>query len=104
MKIAMIGAGYVGLVTGTCLAESGNEVTCIDVDAGKIAHLEQGEIPIYEPGLKELVERNRREDRLRFTTRSMSLSSMPGSALLYFRASANARSEPSRAVSMAGMR
>jgi UDPglucose 6-dehydrogenase len=68
MKIAVIGTGYVGLVTGTCFAESGNEVTCIDKDARKIQMLEQGQLPIYEPGLEELVKRNRREERLRFTT------------------------------------
>src|SRR5262245_5567323 len=68
MKIAMIGTGYVGLVTGTCFAESGNEVVCIDKDEKKIATLEAGGLPIYEPGLLELVMRNRREGRLRFTT------------------------------------
>jgi len=68
MKIAVIGTGYVGLVTGTCFAESGNEVTCIDKDGRKIEMLKQGQLPIYEPGLLELVQRNRREDRLRFTT------------------------------------
>jgi UDPglucose 6-dehydrogenase len=68
MKIAVIGTGYVGLVTGTCFAESGNEVTCIDKDAGKIAMLEKGQLPIYEPGLLELVQRNRRDGRLHFTT------------------------------------
>jgi UDPglucose 6-dehydrogenase len=67
MKIAMIGTGYVGLVTGTCFAESGNEVVCIDKDDRKIATLESGGLPIYEPGLLELVQRNRREGRLRFT-------------------------------------
>jgi UDPglucose 6-dehydrogenase len=68
MKIAVIGTGYVGLVTGTCLAESGNDVIGIDKDAAKIGVLESGKIPIYEPGLLELVVRNRREERLRFTT------------------------------------
>ncbi len=68
MKIAVIGTGYVGLVTGTCFADSGNEVTCIDKDERKIALLEQGEIPIYEPGLQELVHRNTRDGRLTFTT------------------------------------
>jgi UDPglucose 6-dehydrogenase len=68
VKIAVIGTGYVGLVTSTCLAESGNDVVGIDKDAAKIARLEAGQLPIYEPGLLELVQRNRREDRLRFTT------------------------------------
>lgn len=68
MKIAVIGTGYVGLVTGTCFAESGNEVTCIDKDVRKIDMLKRGQLPIYEPGLMELVQRNRREGRLHFTT------------------------------------
>ncbi len=68
MKIAVIGTGYVGLVTGTCLAECGNEVVGIDKDQGKIDTLHAGRLPIYEPGLLELVQRNRREGRLRFTT------------------------------------
>ena len=68
MKIAVIGTGYVGLVTSTCLAESGNEVIGIDKDKAKIGQLEAGRLPIYEPGLLELVQRNRRELRLSFTT------------------------------------
>ncbi len=68
MKIAVVGTGYVGLVTGTCFAESGNTVTCVDKVAAKIAMLERGEVPIYEPGLAELVHRNARDGRLRFTT------------------------------------
>ncbi|TWT89061.1 UDP-glucose 6-dehydrogenase [Pseudobythopirellula maris] len=68
MKIAVIGTGYVGLVTGTCFSNSGNDVTCIDIDEKKIAGLKQGEIPIYEPGLKEMVLRNAEEGRLKFTT------------------------------------
>jgi UDPglucose 6-dehydrogenase len=68
MKIAVIGTGYVGLVTATCLAESGNDVVGIDKDAKKIEVLESGKLPIYEPGLLELVQRNRREGRLTFVT------------------------------------
>jgi UDPglucose 6-dehydrogenase len=68
VKVAVIGTGYVGLVTATCFAESGNEVVGIDKDARKIATLESGVLPIYEPGLLELVQRNCREGRLRFTT------------------------------------
>ncbi len=68
MRIAVIGTGYVGLVTATCLAESGNDVTGVDKDPNKITTLDNGRLPIYEPGLLELVQRNRREGRLRFTT------------------------------------
>jgi UDPglucose 6-dehydrogenase len=68
MRITLFGTGYVGLVTGTCLAEVGNDVVCVDVDAVKIADLERGKMPIYEPGLAELVESNRAAGRLKFTT------------------------------------
>jgi UDPglucose 6-dehydrogenase len=67
MKITVIGTGYVGLVSGTCFADSGNDVTCIDVDEKKVERLRRGEIPIYEPGLTEMVQRNSKADRLHFT-------------------------------------
>jgi UDPglucose 6-dehydrogenase len=73
MRISIIGTGYVGLVTGTCLAESGNTVICMDVDARKIETLDAGQVPIYEPGLEELIRRNVEHGRLSFTT-DMSLA------------------------------
>src|SRR5579862_1694590 len=68
MNIGVIGTGYVGLVAGSCFAESGNDVWCVDNDAAKIEKLRNGNIPIYEPGLPEIIERNLREERLTFTT------------------------------------
>ena len=68
MKVCVIGTGYVGLVAGTCFSESGNDVVCVDIDETKIARLGQGLLPIYEPGLEELVKRNVAERRLSFTT------------------------------------
>lgn len=68
MKIAVIGTGYVGLVTGTCLADSGNSVVCVDIDEAKVARLNEGKSPIYEPGLEEMVEHNLSAGRLTFTT------------------------------------
>ncbi len=68
MKVTVFGSGYVGLVTGACLAEVGNEVLCIDVDAGKIERLNRGEVPIHEPGLDAIIQRNMASNRLQFTT------------------------------------
>jgi UDPglucose 6-dehydrogenase len=68
MRIAVVGTGYVGLVTGTCFAETGNTVTCVDIDAEKVKKLSKGEMTIYEPGLEKLFLRNLREGRLKFTT------------------------------------
>ncbi|HEY5919782.1 MAG TPA: NAD(P)-binding domain-containing protein, partial [Chryseolinea sp.] len=68
MKIAVVGTGYVGLVTGTCFAETGNTVTCVDIDKEKVKKLQDGVITIYEPGLEQLFERNIKQNRLFFTT------------------------------------
>ncbi|HAO45704.1 MAG TPA: 2-dehydropantoate 2-reductase N-terminal domain-containing protein, partial [Ferruginibacter sp.] len=68
MKIAVIGTGYVGLVTGTCFAETGNNVTCVDIDKAKVDKLSSGGLTIYEPGLEKLFIRNQKEGRLHFTT------------------------------------
>jgi UDPglucose 6-dehydrogenase len=68
VKITVVGTGYVGLVVGTCFAETGHNVHCVDIDAEKVARLSQGQLPIYEPGLEELVNRNIEEERLKFTT------------------------------------
>ena len=68
MHVAVIGSGYVGLVAGACLAETGNDVICVDKDREKIARLQKNEIPIYEPGLEPMVQRNQAEGRLTFTT------------------------------------
>lgn len=69
MKIAVVGTGYVGLVTGTCFAETGNTVTCIDIDQNKVNKLKSGKVTIYEPGLEQLFERNIKQERLSFTTK-----------------------------------
>ena len=68
MHVAVVGSGYVGLVAGACFAETGNDVVCVDKDAEKIARLQRNEIPIYEPGLEPMVQRNQAEGRLTFTT------------------------------------
>src|SRR5260370_37458974 len=68
MRIAMMGTGYVGLVSGACLADFGHQVTCIDKENQKVAALRRGEMPIYEPGLEDLVRSNVRQGRLKFTT------------------------------------
>lgn len=68
MKVAVVGTGYVGLVAGACLAETGNDVICVDVDDGKIERLKRNEMPIYEPGLEPMVQRNQEEGRLAFST------------------------------------
>jgi UDPglucose 6-dehydrogenase len=68
MKLAVVGTGYVGLVAGTCFAESGNDVICVDIDENKIEMLNAGKVPIYEPGLEEMVRRNAQDQRLSFTT------------------------------------
>ena len=68
MKISVVGTGYVGLVTGTCFAETGNNVTCVDIDKSKIDKLSSGKMTIYEPGLEKLFLRNQKEGRLHFTT------------------------------------
>jgi UDPglucose 6-dehydrogenase len=81
MRIAVIGTGYVGLVTGTCFADSGNDVTCIDIDESKIEKLSQGKIPIYEPGLSEMVVRNSAAGRLHFTTEVADI--VRGAAVVY---------------------
>ena len=81
MRVVMIGTGYVGLVSGACFAEFGAEVTCVDVDAAKVARLKAGQIPIYEPGLEALVAKNVREKRLTFTTE---LGNVAGAADLVF--------------------
>lgn len=68
MKITVVGTGYVGLVSGTCFAETGNQVVCVDIDADKVKRMQNGEVPIYEPGLEVLFERNTKQGRLIFTT------------------------------------
>ena len=77
MHVTIIGTGYVGLVSGACFSDFGHIVTCVDKDAAKIARLERGEIPIFETGLEDLVERNVKAGRLSFTTRLNSAVTRP---------------------------
>ena len=77
MRITMVGSGYVGLVSGACFADFGHDVTCVDKDAGKIAALEDGKIPIFEPGLETLVANNVAAGRLSFTTDLTAAVGMP---------------------------
>ena len=79
MKITVVGTGYVGLVLGACLAENGNTVVCVDKDRSKVEMLKAGQMPIYEPGLEEIVRRNDHEERLTFTTDLQ--TAVPGPAL-----------------------
>jgi len=81
MRVAVIGTGYVGLVAGTCFAESGNSVTCVDIDEKKIRRLKDGDVPIYEPGLEELLKRNLHDSRLKFTTRYE--EAIPGAEVVF---------------------
>ncbi len=81
MRVAVIGTGYVGLVAGTCFAESGNTVTCVDIDEKKIRRLKDGDVPIYEPGLEELLKRNLHDERLKFTTRYE--EAIPGAEVVF---------------------
>ncbi|MCG3173006.1 MAG: UDP-glucose 6-dehydrogenase [Myxococcota bacterium] len=81
MKLAVIGTGYVGLVTGACFAETGNDVTCVDIDPAKIERLLRGEVPFFEPGLSEIVAQNIREGRLKFTTRIQ--EAVPGAQVVF---------------------
>jgi UDPglucose 6-dehydrogenase len=76
MRIAMIGTGYVGLVSGACIADFGHQVTCVDKDSAKISALNSGDIPIYEPGLKDIVQSNVRQGRLQFTTALRSMRNL----------------------------
>ena len=81
MKISVIGSGYVGLVSGACFAQMGNNVTCVDIDENKIAKLQQGIVPIYEPGLEEMIQENLKINTLNFTTDSQ--KAIAESAILF---------------------
>ena len=81
MNISVIGTGYVGLVTGTCFAEMGNTVTCVDIDKNKVDQMRAGVVPIYEPGLEFLFERNTKQGRLKFTTNLA--EAVPGAQIIF---------------------
>ena len=85
MKIAIVGTGYVGLVSGACFADMGNDVWCVDTNEKKIELLKNGGIPIYEPGLEEIVQRNVQAERLRFTTSIEEALKTAHTASLHFR-------------------
>src|SRR4051794_40411285 len=91
MKIAVIGTGYVGLVTGAGFSEFGHDVTCVDIDAKRIEALSKGEIPIHEPGLPELVRRNASVHRLRFTTSIA--EAVPGAQIVFIAVGTPSRSD-----------
>src|SRR5256886_12652407 len=95
MRIAMIGTGYVGLVSGACFSEFGVSVTCVDKDAGKIERLSRGEMPIYEPGLDQLVASNKAAGRLHFTTDLKSAVAGAGAGFLPGRPASPRRRRPS---------
>src|SRR5579885_1257608 len=99
MNIAVVGTGYVGLVSGTCFAESGNAVVCVDIDAARIEQLRAGQVPIYEPGLEELVRRNVKEGRRSFST---GLRGAVGASMVSFIAVGGARSK-SGAADLSGV-
>ena len=98
MKITMIGSGYVGLVSGACFADFGHDVICVDTDAGKIERLQRGEIPIYEPGLDELVATNARRNRLSFTDRAGPGGARRGGGVHRRRHAVAARRRPRRSL------
>ncbi len=97
MKICMIGSGYVGLVTGTCFAEMGNDVTCVDKDAGRVKRLKKGDVPFYEPGLSEVLLRNQKQRRLTFSGNL--LQAMAGADVIFIAVGTPAQADGSSDVS-----